>query len=132
MDYSCGEYWGAMLNASLCKLLILRTVCEQPMHGYAIIWRLAAMTRQLCVPTQATVYPVLREFERCGCLRSRSEMVHGRERRVYTATAKGRAGLAAGMHVWRRALARLNVVVRESGLRRKPVTRQEAKRSRQK
>jgi DNA-binding PadR family transcriptional regulator len=47
------------------------------MHGYDIIKRLAELTRNLCVPTQGTVYPVLREFERCGCVRSRIEVVHG-------------------------------------------------------
>ena len=77
MDYTCRGYWNATLNASLCKLLILRAVCEEPMHGYGIIKRLAELTRNLCVPTQGTVYPVLREFERCGCVRSRIEVVHG-------------------------------------------------------
>lgn len=44
-----------MLNAALCKYLILRAVCEQPIHGYGIIQRLATLTQNLCVPTQATV-----------------------------------------------------------------------------
>jgi hypothetical protein len=49
------EVWNAVLNAALCKYLILRAVCEQPIHGYGIIQRLATLTQNLCVPTQATV-----------------------------------------------------------------------------
>lgn len=111
MDYTCRAYWNAVMNASLCKFLILRTVCEQPMHGYGIIRRLAKLTGNLCVPTQGTVYPVLREFERCRCVRSRIEVVHGRERKVYTATPKGRKALEAGLDVWRRGLAHLQAVL---------------------
>ena len=112
MDYTCGEYWNAMLKASVCKLLILRTVCEKPMHGYGIIRRMAELTGSLCVPTEGTVYPVLREFRRCGCVRSRIEVVRGRERKVYVATPTGREALEAGMHVWRRALVSLRRVVK--------------------
>jgi PadR family transcriptional regulator PadR len=112
VDYTCREYWNCVLNASLCKFLILRVVCEQPMHGYGVILRLAELTRNLCTPTQGTVYPVLREFERCGCVRSHHQVVGGRERKVYEATEKGRVALAAGMDVWRRAIDRLQVIVR--------------------
>lgn len=114
MDYTCRAYWNAVMNASLCKFLILQTVCEQPMHGYGIIRRLAELTGNLCVPTQGTVYPVLKEFEQCGCVRSRIEVVHGRERKVYTATPKGRKALEAGLDVWRRGLAHLQAVLEKS------------------
>ena len=33
MDYTSREYWNGVMNASLCKFLILRVVCEEPMHG---------------------------------------------------------------------------------------------------
>ena len=114
MDYTCRAYWNAVLNASLCKFLILRAVCEEPMHGYGIIQRVAELTGNLCVPTQGTVYPVLREFEKCGCVRSRIEVVQGRERKVYAATPKGRKSLDAGMDVWRRGLSHLQAAVKWS------------------
>ena len=111
MDYTCRAYWNAVMNASLCKFLILRAVCAEPMHGYGIIQRVAKLTGNLCVPTQGTVYPVLREFAKCGCVRCGIEVVRGRERKVYTATPKGRKSLAAGTDVWRRGLAHLQAVV---------------------
>jgi DNA-binding PadR family transcriptional regulator len=112
MDYTCKEYWNAVMNASLCKFLILRAVCEEPMHGYRIIQRVAKLTGELCVPTQGTVYPVLKEFEKCGCVRSRIEAVGGRERKIYMATPKGRKSLDAGMDVWRRGLVHLRAAMR--------------------
>ncbi len=115
MDYTSRQYWNCVVNASLCKFLILRAVCEQPLHGYGVIKRLAKMTGNLCVPTQGTVYPVLAAFEKCGCARSRIERVGGRERKVYEATDKGRAALKAGMDVWRRTVDHLQPVLVDPG-----------------
>ena len=106
--YASRDYWRGMLNASVCKLLILRAVCEQPGHGYEIIRRVAALTHGVCVPTEGTVYPVLREFEACGCLTVCDDTVRGRTRHVYRATAQGRAALRAGLAVWRHGLAKMS------------------------
>ena len=114
MDYTCRAYWTAMLNASLCKFFILRAVCEEPLHGYEVIRRVATLTGNLCSPTQGTVYPVLREFERCGCVRCKTETVRGRERKVYTATPKGRKAMATGLDVWRRGLAQFQAAVQKA------------------
>ena len=111
MDYTCPAYWNAVISASLCKFLILRAVCDEPIHGYAVTRRVADLSGNLCVPTQGTVYPVLREFEHCGCVRSQIERVRGRERRIYTATPKGRKAIAAGTDVWRRGLSCLQAAV---------------------
>ena len=105
--YASRDYWGGRLNASVCKLLILRAVCERPGHGYEIIRRVAALTRGVCVPTEGTVYPVLREFEACGCLAVHNDTVRGRTRHVYRATPQGRAALRAGLAVWRHGLAKM-------------------------
>lgn len=107
-QYASRDYWRGMLNASVCKLLILRAVCDRPGHGYEIIRRVAALTHDVCVPTEGTVYPVLREFEACGCLTVHDDTVRGRTRRVYCATPQGRAALRAGLAVWRHGLAKMS------------------------
>ena len=61
--YDNQKYWNGILNASLCKLFILRAICDGPAHGYEIIRRVARLTDNFCVPTQGTIYPVLREFQ---------------------------------------------------------------------
>ncbi|MBU0714447.1 MAG: PadR family transcriptional regulator [Verrucomicrobia bacterium] len=107
-QYESRDYWRGMLNASVCKLLILRAVCERPGHGYEIIRRVAALTHDACAPTEGTVYPVLREFEVCGCLSVHDDTVRGRTRHVYCATPQGRAALRAGLAVWRHGLAKMS------------------------
>lgn len=113
--YTGREYWSAALNASLCKFLILRTIRWKPMHGYGIIRQLAAQTRNFCVPTQGAVYPVLREFEQCGCVRRRTAVVRGRMRNVYTITAKGRKAYQAGVDVWRNGLRHVQCLLVKYG-----------------
>lgn len=112
--YTGPDYWRAGLNASLCKLAILRALCERPMHGYALIRWLAERKRNFCVPTQGTVYPALREFERCGCVRRRAEVFRGRPRNVYIITAKGRKAYQSGAGVWRRRLPQVQDMLQKS------------------
>ncbi len=112
--YTGQDYWRAALNASLCKLSILRALCERPMHGYALIRWLAERKGNFCVPTQGTVYPALWEFERCGCVRRRAKVFRGRNRNVYTITAKGRQAFRAGATVWRHRLHQVQCLLLEN------------------
>ena len=109
--YTDYEYWSMALKAGLCKFLILRSLVDKPLHGYEIIYRVEELTRHFYSPTQGAVYPVLHEFEACGCLKSRRKIAHGRERRVYTLTRKGRQAVQAGAAVWQRALPRIQQAI---------------------
>jgi DNA-binding PadR family transcriptional regulator len=98
-------YWAAVLKAGLCKFLILKALGEGPVHGYQLIRRVGVMTGGFCEPTEGTIYPVLREFERAGCVRRQVGTVFGRPRKVYALTAKGRQALRAGVQAWKQGLA---------------------------
>lgn len=113
VSYTSQTYWSGVLNASLCKFFILKAICDGPAHGYEIIRRVGRMTDGFCVPTQGTIYPVLREFQRCGCVTCREEIVNGRTRKVYTVTAKGRAAYQAGLEVWQKGLCCVKNVVEQ-------------------
>jgi len=111
VSFTSKTYWGGMLNASLCKFFILKAICDGPAHGYEIIRRVARMTNGFCVPTEGTIYPVLREFQRCGCVVCRKEVVKGRTRKVYTITPKGEEAFKAGAAVWRQGLCCVEQVI---------------------
>mgnify|MGYP001440683383 CR=1 FL=1 len=111
MRYTSEAYWDRILNASLCKFFILRALCDGPSHGYELIQRVARLTDGFCVPTQGTIYPVLREFQRCGCATCRRRVVGGRVRKVYAVTAKGRRAYRVGLQVWRKGLCCITEVV---------------------
>lgn len=49
-------------------------------HGYAI--------------SPGTIYPILHGLQNAGCLRSKHELVKGKRRKYYLATARGRRALA--------------------------------------
>ncbi len=107
MEYTDAAYWGSLMSAGLCRLAVLRVVCAEPAHGYTIRRRVAACTGQLCTPTEGAIYPILRDLERAGCLRNRTEARGRRIRIVYEATTRGRQAAKVGRDVWRLALPRL-------------------------
>jgi len=115
VHYTTRTYWGRILNASLCKFFILRALCDGPAHGYDLIRRVARVTDGFCVPTEGTIYPVLREFLECGCVTCHREVVNGRTRKVYRMTAKGRRAYRAGVEVWAKGLCCVRRVVGRRG-----------------
>jgi DNA-binding PadR family transcriptional regulator len=99
-DYTSRTYWNGIIKMSLSKFFILRVLYEQPMHGYEIARTVAEVTKGCCTPTEGTIYPVLREFEACGCVEVHTEEVNGRERKVYTLTEKGRHAFEVAVDAW--------------------------------
>lgn len=100
MDYTSREYWNGMIKMSLSRFFILRVLYTQPMHGYEIARTVAEVTRGCCTPTEGTIYPVLREFEECDCVIASTEVVNGRERKIYTLTDKGRQAFEVAVEAW--------------------------------
>ena len=99
-DYLSRAYWNGTIKMSLSKFFILRVLHDRPMHGYDVARAVEATTNGCCSPTEGTIYPVLREFEEGGFLTSASEVVSGRERKVYTLTDKGRAAFKVAVEAW--------------------------------
>ncbi len=111
INYTSHSYWNDILNASLCKFFILWALCDGPTHGYEIIRRVDKLTDSFCVPTQGTIYPVLREFQECGCVTCQPELVNGRTRKVYALTPKGQEAFQAGQEIWKAGLCCINRAV---------------------
>ena len=103
--YTSDGYWRSVLRGGLSKLFVLRALREGPCHGYALRVRVETMSGGFCVPSQGTIYPMLREFERAECVQSRHEKDGRRVRKVYTLTTRGRDALRAGLAAWEDGLA---------------------------
>jgi PadR family transcriptional regulator, regulatory protein PadR len=73
-------------------LHILFHAAEEPICGVEIVAELARRGSRL---NPGTVYPALHELTRADYLASRTQVVSGKRRRYYEATAKGRAALQA-------------------------------------
>lgn len=81
------------------RLHVLHHAAAGPVHG---AWMAEELARHGYRISPGTLYPTLHKMERDRLLRSRVEVVQGRSRRTYVATAEGR-----------RALARARVQLRE-------------------
>lgn len=100
VDFSVQEYWDSIIKMSLSKFFILRVLYDKESYGYEIARSVAEISHGCCTPTEGTIYPVLREFEKCGCLEVRSESVSGRIRKMYTLTPKGRSAFEIAARTW--------------------------------
>jgi PadR family transcriptional regulator, regulatory protein PadR len=81
--------------------LLLAVVADGPVHGYAVVQRLAERSGGGFALPEGTVYPALHRLEADGLLRSRWSKAEGRRRREYELTAAGRARLGERTVQWR-------------------------------
>jgi len=73
---------------------------QKPMHGYDISKWIGEATNGCCCPSEGSLYPMLKEFEKGEYVISQTLLVSGRERKVYTLTDKGLEALNMGKEVW--------------------------------
>ena len=100
IDYTDREYWAGLIKMSLSKFFILCVLNSRSMHGYEITKAVESTTQGCCSPTSGALYPVLREFEAGGYVTCESQIVCGRQRKVYTITDKGRAAFEVAVLAW--------------------------------
>jgi PadR family transcriptional regulator len=81
-------------------LLLLATLRQGPLHGYAVVERLRDESQGAFDLAEGTVYPALYRLERAGLLASRWTTAEGRRRRVYRLTRRGRVKLARETTEW--------------------------------
>jgi DNA-binding PadR family transcriptional regulator len=78
------------LYIGLVRLHVLHHAAEEPIFGLGIIQELGRHGYRL---GPGTVYPLLHSMEQRGWLRADVQLVEGRRRKTYSATAVGRRAL---------------------------------------
>ena len=81
------------LFAGLVRLHILHHASHGTVFGLGLMEELGHHGYKL---SAGTLYPILHNMEKTGYLVSTTEIVDGRNRRMYTATESGRAALQLG------------------------------------
>lgn len=99
-DFLSRAYWNGTIKMSLSKFFILCVLHRGPLHGYEIARAVSRLTRGCCSPAEGTLYPVLHQYEQGGYVTVESELVSGRQRRVYTLTDKGREAFRVAVAAW--------------------------------
>jgi len=80
--------------------LLLATLEDGPLHGYAIIEALRIRSGGTFDLPSGTVYPALHRLERTGLIESSWSTHAGRRRRSYKLTSAGRRALADERRSW--------------------------------
>lgn len=94
-------------------LLILRTLQNEPLHGWAISERVQQISQDVLQITQGSLYPALHRLEHEGWIEAEwatSEL--GRRAKYYRLTASGRKQLAIETSDWERMAAAIGRVIK--------------------
>jgi PadR family transcriptional regulator, regulatory protein PadR len=92
---------GKDLVAASATPLVLAILAEGDNYGYAIIKRVAELSRGHLQWTDGMLYPVLHRLEHQGLVAAKwSASENGRRRRYYRITKDGRTELAAQRQQW--------------------------------
>ena len=94
-------------------LLILRTLQNEPKHGWDIAERIEQMSEHVLEINQGSLYPALHRLEHQGLIKAEwgiSEL--GRRARFYRLTPSGRKQLQAQFEDWERVSAAINRVLK--------------------
>jgi transcriptional regulator len=84
-------------------LLVLRTLTNGPMHGWAIAQRIQQVSGDLLQIVQGSLYPSLHRLEQQGWLDAEWGMADtNRQAKFYRLTARGRRQLAEETRNWER------------------------------
>lgn len=81
-------------------LLLLAVLSAGAKHGYAVIEDLKERSDEAFDLPEGTVYPALHRLEKSGYLTSDWSVMHGRRRRTYRLTDRGRGALGEQRQAW--------------------------------
>lgn len=94
-------------------LLILKTIAQEPMHGWAIAQRIRQMSDDVLLVGQSALYPALHKLERQGWIKSQWKLSEtNRRAKYYALTARGRKAYAEESANWERLSAAISTIIR--------------------
>ena len=110
-DLETNDYWQKMINQGLIKFFLLKALREEGLYGYVLTKRIEELSWGVCKPTQGTLYPALNQLEKDGYLTVHSTKYHGRERKVYQITIKGKQAFRIAAKAYGEIIPLLNKAI---------------------
>ena|SRR5215471_2220951 len=106
---------GAELLQGTLDMLILKVAALGPIHGYAIVQRLAQISGDALRIRQGSLYPALYRLENRGWLKADWKTTEGgRDAKYYSLTKEGRRQLGAETAGWKRLCEAISLVLETS------------------
>jgi transcriptional regulator len=102
----------ASLLQGTLDLLILKTLCLEPMHGWGISMRIQQISEGALNINQGSLYPALYRLEEQGWIKSSwGNSENNRQAKYYELTRAGRRQLAEETENWERLSAAVNQIL---------------------
>ena len=102
----------AQLVQGTLEMLVLRTLALEPMHGWGVAHRIQAMSSNVFLVTQGSLYPALVRMKRRGWISTAWRTTENNRRaRYYELTAAGRRQLAVERALWDRVSMAINGIM---------------------
>jgi PadR family transcriptional regulator, regulatory protein PadR len=93
-------------------LLVLKTLSQQPMHGWGISHRIEQLSNGTFQVGQGSLYPALHRLERKGWIAAEWRTTeNNRKARYYALTRAGRKALGCELASWRQLAASVELVL---------------------
>jgi PadR family transcriptional regulator, regulatory protein PadR len=94
------------------EMMVLRTLQQQPMHGYALVQHIKRSSRDLLQIEEGSLYPALQRMLKAGWVKARwGQSGTGRRVRTYELTTAGSRRLREEMSRFERMLEGIQLVL---------------------
>ena len=111
MEKQRDTYWEMLINRSVQRFFLLAALHRRAMHGYELARAIKNACGGCCEPTDAMVYPALRDLIEGGQVECREETVSGRRRKVCRLTDAGEEAYRQAAGAWQRIMGPLHEAV---------------------
>jgi PadR family transcriptional regulator, regulatory protein PadR len=96
-------------------LLILKTIVQEPAHGWAIAQRIRQISRDVLQVNQGALYPALHRLEQQGWISAEwGESENNRRAKFYSLTRDGRRYLQKEQANWERLSTAIGLVLQSA------------------
>ncbi len=109
-------YWQTLASRGTGRFLVLAALNERPRHGYELARAVTEACDGCCEPTDAMIYPTIRELTDGGYITCRTATQGQRQRNVCELTDRGRAAYRAAAEVWSSVVPALQDAI-EAGMK---------------
>jgi PadR family transcriptional regulator, regulatory protein PadR len=93
-------------------LLILKSLQNEPMHGFGIAVRIGQMSQDMLTVEQGSLYPALYRLEEQGWIKAEwGVSENNRKAKFYSLTATGRKQLTVEEHSWAKLSTAINLIL---------------------
>ena len=93
-------------------LLILKSLQNEPMHGFGIAVRIGQMSQDMLTVEQGSLYPALYRLEEQGWIKAEWGVSdNNRKAKFYSLTATGRKQLQVEQQDWAKLSVAINLVL---------------------